>query len=237
MPTIKKHMQTIKLMDIVIDPNIQVREVEDHTVSKYAQAMRAGSIFPPLLLEKGTNRVVCGNNRYHAYRRVLPPEAEITVEFRKFNNEAEIIREAARDNARHGRPLDTWDQKRIAARLRGLGDSPEQIAETLSVPVSKIENWAGMTVLVVGNKGKSKHVAQPQPVKHGLEHLAGQKVDAARYEEHKRHDPGTPVKNMAAVILRHLRSGFINTDDKRTMENLTMLHEELGAFLKKEVAA
>lgn len=228
-------MQKIKLMDIVIDPTIQVREVKPFTVSKYAQAMKAGAQFPPLLLEEKTNRVVCGNNRYFAYKSAFDPDYEITVEFRRFKDDAEIIRVAAKDNSTHGAQMDTWDCKRIASRLIGYGDTPEQIAEVLSIPVKKIETWSGMNVIVIGNKAKGVKT-EALPVKNSLSHMAGQKIKAADYEAHSRSDLGTPVKNLAAMITRHIKSGLINTEDHKTMENLTALHSALGELLK-EVAA
>ncbi len=227
-------MTKVKLMDIVVDPTIQVREVENHTVSKYAQAMKAGAKFPPMLLESKTNRLVCGNHRYYAYKSAFGPEQEVAVEYKLFDNEADLIRHAASDNARHGRPLDTWDQKRIAIRLAGHGDSAEAIADVLAVPAAKVEQWAGMTVIVIGKQGKRK-LKNVEPVKHGMEHMAGQPVEAQAYAEHERHDPGIPVKNMAAVITRHLTNGWIAANDPKTIDNLEALYTALGEFLKERV--
>jgi len=218
----------IRLMDIVLDPSIQVREVEPFTVSKYVQSMREGAVFPPLLLEEKSNRIVCGNHRYTAYKKILQPESKVEVVLRKFAGEAEIIRTSAKDNATHGRPLDTWDMKRVAARLRDLGDKTEGIAAMFNIPVKKVEQWAGMSVVVIG-KGKSRYTA---PVKHGLEHLAGKTIQAKDYESHKQHDYGIPIKNMAAIITRHLQSRWIASEDVKTVENLQALYTELGDYLK-----
>lgn len=223
-----------KLMNIMLDPSIHVREIDPFTVSKYAQAMREGTVFPPLVLESKTNRIVCGNHRYTAYKRVFDPDFEVPVEFVKFKSEAEIIRMAARDNASHGRPLDTWDMKRVALRLKDLGDTPEEIARTLSVPVRKISEWAGMTVVVIGKNGKSRYVA---PVKRGLEHMAGKEIKTDVYEAHKAHDPGNSVRSLAAVITRHINAGLIDVDDSKTMANLGDLYEALKKIIEKEKAA
>lgn len=230
-------MTTVTLADIVVDPTIQVREVENFTVSTYAQAMKAGAKFPPVVLEQGTNRLVAGNHRYYAYKSVGTPETKIPCTYRTFKDEAEVIRFAAKDNAQHGRPLDTWDKKRIAMRLRQLGDDPELISEILGVTVSRVESWAEMAVIVTGKKGK-KQLRTPQPVKHGLEHMAGKEITAEVYEEHKKRDYGTTVKNLAAIITRHITDELIDVSDEKTIENLKALHTALSTFLKKdEVAA
>lgn len=228
-------MGSVKLMDIVVDPTIQVREVEAYTVSAYAHAMRSGAKFPPLVIEAVTNRLVAGNHRYFAYKQTVKPETMIAVETRQFGSEAELIRFAAADNARHGRPLDTWDKKRIVARLRKLGDSAESIAELLGVSVGRVEEWAGHTVIVIGKRGKST-LKTPEPIKRGLDHMAGKEITREAYLAHERHDIGSPVKNLAAIITRHITDNLIDTEDAKTMENLEALHGALSDFFNAREA-
>ena len=185
-------MSDIRLDEIVIDPTIQVREVEAHTVSKYAASMRSGETFPALLVETGTNRLVCGNHRYFAYKRVLEPSDKVSCEFREFADEADIIRVAARDNATHGRPLDTWDLKRITLKLQRLGDSSEAIAQLLGVPVSKVETWSGMKVVVIGKQGR-RVMRHEEPLKRGLEHMAGKEISEEQWTEHALRDLGVQI--------------------------------------------
>lgn len=219
-----------KLSELVIDPVIQVREVEPYTVSRYAQAMKAGARFPAITIDQN-NRVICGNHRHAAYRTAFDPDYSVSVEMMNFDTDEDVIRYAARDNVTHGRPLDTWDMKRVALRLKNAGDSPDAIAELLSIPVKKVESWAG---IIVVTRGVGKKVLREQhPVKHGLEHMQGREIDSKVYESHKRSDLGVPVKNMAAIITRHVSEGLIDTEDEKTMHNLANLHTALNDFLKE----
>jgi len=168
---------------------------------------------------------------------MVDPETTVRVEVREFEDDAAILRFAAKDNAQHGRPLDTWDKKRIVARLLSMGDNAEDLAALLGVSVKRVEEWAGIQVVVVGKRGKST-LRTHEPVKHGLEHMAGKEIDAEAYRAHERHDYGTPVKNMAAMITRHITDGLINTDDEKTMANLRDLYTALATLIKdNEVAA
>ncbi len=227
----KEKSMKVKLQDIVVDPTIQVRNVESHTVSTYTAAMRAGAKFPPLLLEEKTNRLVCGNHRYYAYETVMEPDQKVDCEIRRFSGEAEIIRTAARDNSTHGRPLDTFDRKRITQKLQALGDSMEDIAGLLNVPVSKVENWSGMKVIVVGKKGKSIY-RHEEPLKHGLEHLAGKEVTEEQYTTHKTNDRGVPISGQAMTIARWIDNGWIDEDNERIMQALESLYNSLADFFK-----
>lgn len=223
----------IRLEDIVVDPTIQVREVESHTVSKYAAAKRAGEVFPPLVIEKGSNRLVCGNHRYYADKIVFEPSDEVACEFREFKDEAEIIRVAARDNATHGRPLDTWDCKRITLRLQRYGDSAESVAEILGVPVSKVQTWAGMSVVVIGKRGR-KTLKHNEPLKHGLEHLAGREITEEQWREHAERDRGVPVSNQARALTRWLENGWIDTENQTAMDALTELRNAIDRFFQTQ---
>jgi hypothetical protein len=218
----------VKLQDIVVDPTIQVREVEGHTVSEYTQAMKAGAKFPAMTLEKGTNRLVCGNHRYYAYKRVLEPTDTVAVTYREFSGEADIIRTAAKDNATHGRPLDTWDRKRITARLQEAGDSLDDIAALLSVPVSKVEYWAGMTVTVIGRRGK-KTLKRTEPIKRGLEHMAGREIKEEQYKTHAERDRGVPARQNAQTLIRWIENGWIS-DDAGTIQALRSLYSALADY-------
>lgn len=223
----------VKLSEIVVDPTIQVRNVDSHTVSTYTAAMRAGAKFPPLLLEEKTNRLVCGNHRYYAYKTVMEPDQKIDCELRKFSGEAEIIRTAAKDNSTHGRPLDTFDRKRITQKLQAFGDTLEDIADLLNVPVSKVESWAGMKVFVIGKKGKSTY-RHEEPLKHGLEHLAGKEITEEQYEVHAKKDRGVPIVSQAATLTRWIDNGWIDEEDEKAIEALMALSDSLSAFLKKQ---
>ena len=225
-------MPSIKLSDIVIDPTIQVREISTNTVSEYRQALRAGAKFPPLIIEKGTNRVVCGNHRYYAFKGVLAPDAAVNCTYETFKSEADLIKRAASDNSKHGRPLSTWDKKRVVMRLGDQGVDKDEIAAVLSVPINKVEEWAGMTVVVVGGTSK-KQMRRSEPVKHGLEHMAGKEIPETQYEEHADRDRGVPAKNLAASLTRWINNGWIDTDDDKTMANLQALYDALGGLLSR----
>ena len=218
----------IKLADIIIDPNVQVREVESVTVSEYRQAMKLGAIFPPIIVDSKTNRLVCGHHRYAAYRGILDPKDKVPAIFEAFENDAAIIRRAAKDNALHGRPLDTWDKKRIVLRLQELGDSQESIAEVLGVTISRIEHWAGMTVCVRGKDGQE----HDEPVKRSWESMVGQTVTQAQYDAHAHGDMGIDAYRVAGQLLRWLKVCDVSQMDEQTKTRMIDLSKQLDKVIK-----
>ena len=59
-----KVTKKMKLSDINIDRTLMVREINSYYVARYAEAMRAGSIFPPLTIDKKTG---CLTGRFYCY--------------------------------------------------------------------------------------------------------------------------------------------------------------------------
>lgn len=60
----------VNLSEMVFDNSIYPREKwNSKTIEVYADAVKAGSKFPPIVLEKGTNRLLDGIHRWKAYLR------------------------------------------------------------------------------------------------------------------------------------------------------------------------
>lgn len=61
-------MTKIDLSEIVYDPKIYPREKwKTKTIESYADALKGGATFPPLILEIGTNKLLDGVHRWKAY--------------------------------------------------------------------------------------------------------------------------------------------------------------------------
>jgi uncharacterized ParB-like nuclease family protein len=96
---------TVRLDDLVMDPALQVRRATDPgTVRQYADAMRAGKVFPPIKVADvgGACYLVGGWHRVEAAKAVGLREIEAAV----LDAPKEALRWlAAEDNMTHGLPL------------------------------------------------------------------------------------------------------------------------------------
>jgi ParB-like chromosome segregation protein Spo0J len=218
----------IKLMDVVIDPSIMVREVNTFIVGNYAESMRAGAEFPPIVVDS-KNRLVCGHTRYAAYKKVFGPDYSLTATVTKNTKDVDLIMEAAGDNSKHGHPLDTYEKKKVVLRLKEHGVDPAKISKILGVTVDRVEEWAEMTVVVIG-QDRQRRV---EPLKSGFRHMAGRTVKEVDYQKHETKDMGVTMIFHAHKLTDVLtRDGWTSTDEK-TIEALTVLQEAITAFLRK----
>jgi hypothetical protein len=197
-----------------------IRPVNDVIVSQYRQAMRAGAKFPPLIVEKIGKQfqIIAGNHRFGAYVAEYGEDHEVETDVRRYKTDADRIEDAIRDNSKHGLRLDSITRKRVVCRLSQLGRSSESIAQLLHVSVKRIEDMGGMTVVVRGQKN-------PQPIKHGLEHLAGTSVTETQYKEHTAADRGVPAYTQAKQLTRWIRNGWVNMEDPKTATAIAELRE------------
>jgi 23S rRNA maturation-related 3'-5' exoribonuclease YhaM len=136
-----------KIKDLVFDEEIYPRmEVNWITAYSYAQAMRTGSIFPPIVVGifDGKQYVVDGFHRAEAKK--MNKEEYIEGEIKKFNSKKEMFIEAVRLNAKHGRPLSSQEKVRIIDILKKYGVQREEISALITIPMDKLEKFEIRTV-------------------------------------------------------------------------------------------
>jgi SOS response regulatory protein OraA/RecX len=209
------------------DEILRIRPINDVFVSRYRQAMREGAKFPTVVIEKKTNKIISGNHRVNAYLQEYGIDHEIEVIEKVYKNRGDMIAEAARENATHGNPLDGISRKRFTIALSKYGYKPEQIASIFGVAVTRVEEWGGHTVCVIGKNGSRTQ----EPVKRGfpLEEVA--EVTQKQYERHARVDGGCPAWQSSEQLIRWLDNGWISRDDKRSMDALKELNKAIVKFL------
>lgn len=204
---------------------LEIRKVNPVFVSRYRQAMRKGDQFPPLIISED-NVIVSGNHRYEAYSAEYPEDHKIECEVREFENEAEMIATAIKENAKHGNPLDGISRKRAVLKLIELGKSEEDVANLLGCSVKRVMTMAGQHVIVRGNGKK--------PVKKGLEHLSGKTVSKKQYEEHNSRDRAMNVSSQCEQLIRWLDNGWVDMDEPENIEALKNLGESIDKNLSVE---
>ena len=171
--TAAQKTKNVRLGDIVIDPTYQVRmKVDSRKVADYANAMKNGDIFPPMIVEKKTGKLVCGFTRMEAYTRVFEPNGKVPGIAKMFKNDLERQFFAVDDNRRHGQPLDAWDKKNIACNLGLLGAPPEKISKVLGWSLKKVQGFMLTVVSPPGKVGKGEGSVESDKGK--KEYLSGQ---------------------------------------------------------------
>lgn len=103
----------IKISEVVWKSEVYPREKwNTSTIEHYADALEAGSVFPPIILEEGTNVLLDGKHRLEAHKKI--GTEEINAEWRKVPVGMSARYYAATLSAQHGDRLSNGDIKKIA---------------------------------------------------------------------------------------------------------------------------
>lgn len=219
-----------RLGDLIIDELLtRLRPINGYFVSVYRQAYRSGKDLGEIVIEKGTNRIVSGNHRVTALLAEYGEDHIIEVEEKYFNDEAELLEYFAEANVKNGNPLIGVQRRAITQELLKHNVEREKIANIFGVSIRKVEEWAGITVLVIGKKQKKMY----KPVKRGVE--PGIEMTEQQYEEHMKADRGVSAVAQTKQLMRWIENGWIT--DHESILYLHQLADLVNATFVEEVTA
>lgn len=136
-------MTVVAIGDIVIDPTIypRVGGVQAATVGRYADALAAGEEFPPVVVERGTMRLLDGHHRHASRIRVGLADIEIEEHDIPAGMTAKLY--AAFLQSKHGLPLVEQDEKALARELYEQGGevTSAAVAKALHRPRQTVDAW------------------------------------------------------------------------------------------------
>jgi len=225
-------VKTMHLAELVEDMELYPRHnVDDGNVGSLAMAIKAGCQLPPIIADSKSKRIVDGWHRARAWKRVHGPKCTVEVELRKYSSEAEIIEDAVRCNAAHGRRLDSMDQTRSAIMLQKHGIPLERIALVLHVPEAQVEK---LTVRVATSNTATKGTVPGTTsitLKRPMSHLAGKKLTAAQAQAHDMM-PGTSFLLIARQLNTAIKTKLVNMEDDKLIEELRDLCKTLEKVLR-----
>lgn len=221
----------VRVGDLVIDEKLTwFRPINEWYVSQYRQHYRAGVDMGEIIVEKNKLRVVSGNHRVTAMIREFGPDHGITVTAEQYEGERELLERFAACNLPNGNALDGKQRRAISNELIKQGASREEVASLFGVSVRRIEEWSGMTVMVIGGKsGKAKHPV-PMPAKAGVE--PGTTMSHEQYTTHWTHDRGVSAVSQAKQLARWIANGWIK--DERSINALADLRVAIESLLSEK---
>lgn len=200
--------KTVKVSELKIDKKLtEIRPINLVFVGRYRQAYRSGKDLGEIIVEEGTLRIVSGNHRVTALIQEYGGNHEISVTTRKFKTELDVLKTFAAHNAEHGNALSGASRRAIVLELLKEGGNEGTIANIFGVSVKRITEWAGLTVMVIGDKKKP----EIKPVKAGIEGVS--EMTQEQYDTHWHADRGVSAIAQAKQLIRWIENGWINDDE------------------------
>lgn len=137
-------MTLIPVTEVVFDESIYPRkEWAQATVNRYAEALNADEVFPPIVLERDTRRLLDGMHRWQAHKQAL--RDEIAVQFVDIPEDVPAKLYAASLSAKHGDRITGEDLRVIAREI--AEENPDYNLQTIAkysgVTRQTVSRWVG----------------------------------------------------------------------------------------------
>lgn len=220
-PTIVK----MKIGLINRDGWLMARGIDGVTVKFMREALRIKRVFPPLVVWRNGNILICGYRRITAYEEEYGLDYEADVILMDFESRKDAWRYACEDNITHGQPYTPHERKCIALKAKDLGIELTEIAKTLQTTVDRIESYltsSAKTRKLSGNGG-SEEDEEAFALKHGFEHLEGKLVSEQQREWHDQHGSGMRVVFHANQIIGRIEQNLLDWDNAQEIKKLQEL--------------
>jgi predicted transcriptional regulator len=134
----------MEITKIEWDPSVYPRSKwNEATVERYADAMKAGDTFPPMVIEKETNRLLDGKHRMLAYKKA--GITDVPVDEHQVPEDVPVKLYAASLSARHGDRMSNADLKDVVreswASLDGEKAPGKMVAKMLGISEGTVSGF------------------------------------------------------------------------------------------------
>jgi len=134
-----------------LDDTIHPRHsVSGANVALIKEAILAGIVMPPVLIDRATNKVIDGFHRVNAFRQLYGEDYEIEVTAKTYKDREAMLTDAMRLNVGRGADLTAWDRLRCVKLAEEVGMPITKLAGLLQWSPDRLveyrENRTGLTI-------------------------------------------------------------------------------------------
>lgn len=215
-------MRKMKVSELVLDFDLYPRaSIDTHHAAEMGHAVAAGSVLPPIVIDKKSKRIVDGFHRQRVYSRLYDEDFEVEVVEKSYKNDGELFLDAIRYNAAHGLRMDTSDKTKCILRAKELHVDADLLATALCIDPKRIGE---LTVTRTATAGGLAVV-----LKRTNQHMAGRKLTKAQVQANE-NSSGMHQVFYVNQLIDLIESGLLNTGDEKMMTRLQHLGELIAGI-------
>ena len=219
-----ERVQKIKLALLVLDYYLYPREqIQSYHVAGMVEALEAGAILPPIIVDRKSKRVVDGFHRVRAHYKAFGKDGSITAILRDYEDEAAMFIEAVKLNSAHGRNLSPFDRVRCLIRAEELKMKPELVASALNMTSERLGQMKAERL--------AYYKAKPIGLKRTVAHLAGRELTDE--EVSYIHQAGGMNQTFYInQVIAMIEADTVDWENSSVVKALKRLHELLEKAMK-----
>ena len=214
-------MRMVPISEIVLDFDLYPRQsINTQHVAEMCEAARAGVTLPPVVLDKKSKRLTDG---FHRYRRaVRMEETEIAAVEKTYKSEADMLLDAIRMNANHGRILTAYDRSHCIILAGRMKITDKRIASAMSITADRVESLRVDRSATV----KTGKTVSAVPLKRTIKHMAGKKLTKPQAEANEKLS-GMNQQFYVNQVLMLITTGLVDREDEKLITLLRELRDRI----------
>ena len=222
----KTENKLINIKDIKFDEKLYPRGNPDYvTIARYVNAMKSGSVFPPITLAKTDKGlfIIDGKHRLEASKGCK--ETHIQAEVLSGLSEKEIFIEAVKRNSEHGKQFNTYDTTKIIIKLEEFELTPAEITELVRIPADNLKSFVAKRMTSVF--GSNEEI----PLKKPFSHLSqGEITIENNVESIQRNFNGTSQENLFGEVISLFKNNLLDIENPKVLNKVKTLKKILDKF-------
>jgi ParB-like nuclease family protein len=235
----------LPINEVIYDPDIQQRanKVDPIHLRRLVDALETGAMFPPIVIDKASRRIVDGIHRYHAVKKYAEEHPEIfnvavtiLCEEKVFADDNEMFKYVLEANSKHGMPWAPIDKQRIALEAERRGISLTQVSELIRTPLAILQKVSATAIIRPGPVGEPP---RKEPLKNTLpkavrEAWAGKELNPAQAELNRRMG-GMRINYFTDLLILYLEADCWADTPPEGKVRLRELHRLLSEVIQNEL--
>lgn len=215
-------MRQRKVSELVLDFAVYPRvSVDTQHIGYMKESLEAGVTMPPVVICAKSLRVVDGFHRVRSYMGLYGAEHMVEVIEKKYRNDAELLADAMRFNAFHGRTLNRFDRVHCVLLAEKYKLTLDQTAAALGMTVETLGELRTVRVAEVMSPAKK---LEPVPLKRTIQHMAGKTLTPEQMEAN-RHLSGMNQLFYVNQVISLIENDLLDLKHKELLDRLKHLAE------------
>ena len=223
----------VKIGDIIVDETIYPRKQGVWLVAfQYSQAMKAGAVFPPIVLGEYKKKLYLVDGRHRIDANKLLDHDTIEALVKKYTDKKTMFVDAIKFNNIHGKALTVADKTKIFGTLRNWKYPDLTISTLLNTP---IDNFNIFLNRLVGPEGKQETIRSPIVAELGKNITEQEAYKIATTENQNKFVNRTALQTLTNAIAM-FENNLVSLDDPVTRELCIKLLATIQEALKSTEA-
>ena len=223
-------VQEVQIGKLVFEEKLYPRKnVDVHHISRLEDALRAGSVFPPVIADDKRYVLIDGVHRSRAWGKVYGEDAKIPCQL-VTADDAEIFRMAVENNTAHGLSLDAYERTNCLLRFCELGISRDVALRALRMTAEKAERVIQTkTAFRITPDGSKQQIA----IKGTMHNFRGETL-TKRQQAANEKAGGMRFHYYLSQMIELVEAGICDRIEGKVLDNLHHLRDLLNENLPRK---